>query len=415
MGSSVLPGTAMLDLAWHAGRHCGHPVVGELVLQTPLRLPERGAVRLQLTVTPSERDGAATIAIHSRPEHGGGDRGGEDQARQWVCHASGTLLAEPDRPRHAFAEGLERLGQWPGAQAQPLDLEELEDRLVSSGLEYGPSFQGLRAAWRDGEDLLAEAVLDEREAAQAGSFGVHPALLDAVLHTLAVLEPPGGEGDGVPRLPFCWNDAMLIGASPQRLRVRFSPSSGDSFSLAIADGDGEPVGHVGSLTVRAAATAPEAPGTGAADGAFKVSWVDGTHAVGEAAGGQPQLFCIGERVGAALRGAGVSCEVHPDLEAFAEAYASSTATGCLLLDASGGVEELEASLQGTLGVMQAFLADDRLDTATLAVVTEGAVATSLEEKLRISSARLPAASCAPLSWRALDVSCWSTSMAATRR
>ncbi|MEK8142947.1 polyketide synthase dehydratase domain-containing protein [Streptomyces sp. M10(2022)] len=53
-------------------------------------------------------------------------------------------------------------------------------RVAAAGYEYGPLFQGLRAAWRVGEVVYAEVVLPE--GAGGEGFGVHPALFDAVLH-----------------------------------------------------------------------------------------------------------------------------------------------------------------------------------------------------------------------------------------
>ncbi|MHB1859845.1 MAG: SDR family NAD(P)-dependent oxidoreductase, partial [Solirubrobacteraceae bacterium] len=409
-GSCVLPGSAMLDLAWHVGRFCGHPVVAELMLQAPLRLRGEGAVRLQVAVARSERVGAVTVAIHSRPERGerdrGGERGGGDDPLEWTCHASGTLLVESVSRAGAVADGFEWLGQWPPAQAQPLDLELLDDRLVSSGLEYGRSFQGLSAAWRDGEDLFAEVVLDEREAAQARRFGLHPVLLDVALHALAGRESFGGGGGGGPLLPFSWSQATLLGDAPDRLRVRLSPGSGDSVSLAIADGRGRPVALVGSLTLRAGAVVGGELGARAADGAFRVSWVDLELAGGGPSGGGSPLSCLGGRLGDALHDAGVDCEVFGGIEAVVEAVVEAVGdgvgdgvneavgdeagetvgdpgvSGCLLVDGRGGLEGLQEALQDALVVLQGFLAEPRLRGLRLAVLTEGAVATEGGEEVR---------------------------------
>ncbi|MEK8170191.1 polyketide synthase dehydratase domain-containing protein [Streptomyces sp. M19] len=48
------------------------------------------------------------------------------------------------------------------------------------GYGFGPAFQGLRAAWRRGDELFAEVTLAEEYATDG--FGLHPALLDAALH-----------------------------------------------------------------------------------------------------------------------------------------------------------------------------------------------------------------------------------------
>ena len=51
--------------------------------------------------------------------------------------------------------------------------------------------------WRRGEEVFAEVALGEGEVGQAGSFGVHPALLDSALHASVLMglrEGKGGDG-----------------------------------------------------------------------------------------------------------------------------------------------------------------------------------------------------------------------------
>ena len=53
--------------------------------------------------------------------------------------------------------------------------------------------------------MCAEVALPGEAAAEAGLFGLHPALLDAALHASWLAPGAGddGDGDGV-RLPFAW-------------------------------------------------------------------------------------------------------------------------------------------------------------------------------------------------------------------
>ena len=67
-----------------------------------------------------------------------------------------------------------------------MDLDVVYEQLDEKGLQYGPAFQGLRGAWRSGEAMWARielpvSVLDGSE------YGMHPALLDASLHGVALL------------------------------------------------------------------------------------------------------------------------------------------------------------------------------------------------------------------------------------
>ena len=85
---------------------------------------------------------------------------------------------------------------WPPPGAVPLDTGGFYEGLAAAGYGYGPAFQLLRAAWRQGEDVLAEVGMPEEAAAGAASFGLHPALLDAALHASALAAGAGVERGG---------------------------------------------------------------------------------------------------------------------------------------------------------------------------------------------------------------------------
>jgi acyl transferase domain-containing protein len=132
-GTVLLPGTAFVELALGAGHDlgCGH--VTELTLQAPLVLPAQGAVQLQLHVAATDDTGHRALTVHSRPE--GADDGG------WTLHASGLLAPQTAAPDFDLAA-------WPPTDAVPLPVDDAYEELAALGYDYGPAFQGLRAAWR---------------------------------------------------------------------------------------------------------------------------------------------------------------------------------------------------------------------------------------------------------------------------
>ena len=65
-GTLLLPGTALVELAVHAGAEVGCERLEELTLQQPLVLPGRGALQLQITVGSPDAHGRRPVAIHSR-------------------------------------------------------------------------------------------------------------------------------------------------------------------------------------------------------------------------------------------------------------------------------------------------------------------------------------------------------------
>ena len=144
--------------------------------------------------------------------------------------------------------------------------------LAAGGYGYGPAFRGLRAAWRRGQDIFAEVALPDDAAADAGSFGVHPALLDAALHAAGLAGAAAGSGEVW--LPFAWTGVSLHAAGASALRVRLRQAADGGLSVAAADGAGVPVVSVASLVVRPVAAGQlAAAGGGLADALFAVEWV----------------------------------------------------------------------------------------------------------------------------------------------
>ncbi|WP_269218605.1 polyketide synthase dehydratase domain-containing protein [Streptomyces clavuligerus] len=68
-GEALVPATAFLELAVHAGDRTGCAEVAELTLETPLVLPRRGAATLQLTVRAPDATGGRAFAVHARAEN----------------------------------------------------------------------------------------------------------------------------------------------------------------------------------------------------------------------------------------------------------------------------------------------------------------------------------------------------------
>ncbi len=224
-GSVVLPGTALLELAARAAQETGTRVVEDLVMESPLVLPEPGALEVQVSVGAPDGTGRRPVGVFSRA----GDDG-------WTRHASGVLGG----PEPAGTDLL----TWPPTGAEALDVDGLHDRFAAQGFAYGPAFRGLRAAWQLGEEIYAEVALPADLAPEAARFGLHPALLDSALQAAAL---GGGERA---LMPFAWSGAVLRSGGPATLRVRLRPAGDDAVALDIADGTGIAVATVSSLVLR---------------------------------------------------------------------------------------------------------------------------------------------------------------------
>ncbi|WP_307825829.1 SDR family NAD(P)-dependent oxidoreductase, partial [Sinosporangium siamense] len=248
LGSALLPGTAFLELAIRAADEAGCGRIEELTLAAPLVLPRDGGVRVHVHVGPAEEDGRRNVTIRSQ-EEGDGDG-------VWRRHATAVLA--PGVETADFAPAV-----WPPAGAEPVDVAGLYERMAEGGFEYGPVFQGLRAAWRRGDDVFAEVSLPE--SADGGAFGLHPALLDAALHVTAF--------NGMPRgvVPFSWEGVSLHSSGAESVRVRVTRTLEDTVAVALADVEGRPVAAVRGLLLR-----PVSSGTADDQGRetlYTVDWV----------------------------------------------------------------------------------------------------------------------------------------------
>ncbi|MFE2872691.1 type I polyketide synthase, partial [Embleya sp. NPDC059259] len=244
-GTVLLPGSALAELAVHAADLVGCSRVAELTLEAPLVLPERAGVQIQVAIGDDRGDGRRSVELYSRPEDVAD--ADPDSGADWTRHATGTLAAATDPDRDSLALDFD-LVAWPPAGARPVDLDGFYPHLAEGGYGYGPAFRGLRAAWRLGDEVYAEVTLPDELVESAGRFGLHPALLDAALHAAKLTE--AGVEDGLVRLPFAWNDVVLLAAGASTLRLRLSVTGPERLAIRAADGTGRPVFVVGELALR---------------------------------------------------------------------------------------------------------------------------------------------------------------------
>jgi acyl transferase domain-containing protein/acyl-coenzyme A synthetase/AMP-(fatty) acid ligase/acyl carrier protein len=231
LGAAILPGTAFVELGLKAAEIAGARCLAELAIEAPLLVPEKGSVSLQVRIGPASERGERSLEIHSRP--------GADPGAEWTRHASGSLSDRaPSAPEPA--------GAWLPPGAEELDLSDFYERASELGIDYGPAFQGLKAAWRRGAELFAEVELDAEQEAEAGRFGVHPALLDAAVHLDLLNQEPAA----APRIPFACSDISLVAAGHSSLRSQIAPAGGDAVRLVVTAADGAPVARIESLAIR---------------------------------------------------------------------------------------------------------------------------------------------------------------------
>ena len=393
-GTIVMAGTAFAELAIAAGDRVGCGRVEELALRLPLVLPPEGTVQVQVTVAAATPDGTRAVSVHARPDGIGSP---------WTEHASGVLA--PAAPTLADVGAL---AEWPPPGAAPLPIDGLYEQVAGRGYEYGPAFCGLRAVWQAGEDVFAEVWLPEPARDEADRYGIHPALLDAVLHAAGAgglmgavpraanpADPAGLLGDGHGLVPFAWGGVSLHAGGASVVRARLRRAGPDAVRVLAVDAAGEPVITVDSLVLRpvtaaqldAARSQDKHPDQ---DSLFTVGWISAPASAGDVAAGPVAATGPGRReLVQALAAAGTDARAYPDLAALEQAVVGGAPVPGTVLAAAGAAadgteddgqdvqvspEDVGDATVPVLGLVQQWLGMERLASSRLVIVTCGAVA-----------------------------------------
>ncbi len=321
-GRVVLPGAAVVDMVSRAGDEAGCPVIAQLTLLVPVVVPEDAEVRLRIETGEPGADGARELTVHGRVGTGG-----------WTLHATAVLTAGGELPPPTATA-------WPPADAEQLDVEHLYDRLASAGLRYGPLFRGVRALWRDHAHLYAEVALPGVE---PGGFGIHPALLDACLHPVALGDFRAGTQDG-PALPFEWTGIRVHATGADTVRATLTGTGDGAVRIELTDPSGTPVASVRSLLL---SPLPDgALGRTDHGDLLLPQWT-------------PRPLPDGSAVGYTVR--------DPALARLLRVTPSDEAARFVLVPAPTGPPA--AAAERALAVVQEWLADERGATSTLVMVT----------------------------------------------
>ncbi|MEU3317411.1 SDR family NAD(P)-dependent oxidoreductase [Streptomyces sp. NPDC006662] len=351
-GRAVLPGTALLELALAAA---GTDGIAELTFESPLVLPDAAPVRLRLHLGPADADGSRPVRVHSAPAAPG--------PADWTPHATGRTAA----PAGADFEGLTG-AVWPPEGAEPVALDGEYARFAAAGIGYGPAFQGLRSAWRRGDEVYASVALHPEEAAEAADYGLHPALLDAALHAVTAARP-----DAHGLVPFAWTGAALHTRGTDALRVRITPAGPDAWAVAAADPQGRPVFAAASLALRPVAADRIAAATGRTP-LLRPSWTPLPADPGAPATAVWHLLGTpAPALAEALTAAGATVRPHPGDPA--AALDGVPADALHVLADLRGEDDPQAVGRRTLALAQAWLSAGRPDASRLTVLTHGAVDT----------------------------------------
>ncbi|MEV5431931.1 type I polyketide synthase [Streptomyces sp. NPDC052701] len=354
-GRPLLPSAVFTELALHTGRLVGAHHLSELTVDVPLPLPDSGGIEIQTALDATGEEGHWTVSVHARPVGpSDADSDTDPTERPWRRHAHGVLTrSDHSRPPAEPAA-------WPPAGAVPLDADELYRTLDEHGTVPGADLRSLTAAWRLGDDILAEAALPEPQRIDAARYAVHPALLDGALTALTALGHPA------PHL-VTWSGVTLHATGAEAVRVRLRPHADGGTALSLLDGTGAPVLTARAVTARPLAEAdlPAAPAVALSD-LYTVAWVPAPDAprpgpADLAVHTGPQDLLDTLRRATDLPGVVAVPWITPD--------ASRTDLP----------QAVRTAATDALALLQRWLSDDRCAHSRLLFLTRGAVATTDDE------------------------------------
>ena len=202
-GRIVAPGAlyaAMAALA-QLSEEGGPVAVDDMQLHSPLILPEAedgaGSVRqLQIVLDAPDGSQSRRIEIFSK--------GNESS---WVQHAECRVSMSAGVPEAAAVADLENLK----AGLRQEDVAADYHAKSASGIELGPTFQGVQALWSRAGESLGEIALPS--GVERNGIDIHPLLLDGCFQIVAAARDDSVRGQTA-YMPFALERMWLAGPLP---------------------------------------------------------------------------------------------------------------------------------------------------------------------------------------------------------
>ena len=238
----IFPGTGYLEMALAAAAQLGPEghALESVSIHSPLMLPEGEPRVAQLVLSPVE-NGRASFKILSLEV--------EDSNETWKLHAAGEITVGETAPAET--------GPAPAFQGgEAVDVGEYYQNLRDLGVDYGPTFRGVKQLWRGDGSAWGEIQLPP-EAGDVQLFHLHPALLDACFHVVGAALPhvENGSGEGDVYLPVGMGRLVVHKAAQAKAWARVTARLGKdtvTSDLELFDDSGQLVAELQGLTLKRA-------------------------------------------------------------------------------------------------------------------------------------------------------------------
>lgn len=353
-GQTIVPAAVFIELALRASRECTGTgqsmILDEVTFVAPLALDtkEDTGFHIQILIGEPEDHGIRAVDVYSRPKD-------VPTNHEWTRHATGTLKLStlPHANVDGLIENTEDTRDEGGAGhdcRQMVDVSRAYGSLAEAGINYGPSFQRVRAVWRPhGEGRGQNELLARIDPPQTKGqkYSLHPALLDSALHAPLLAAPDAASGNI--RLPFLLRGVRISGAGVTGSVIAQIGDLGENhFSVTLADeSTGALVAEVSEVVTRAWLGPAAAAGPTAGD-LYRLEWKDPTQietsrGTTESSPGADELYRV-----RGASGGGAAADKH---------------------EVQNGVHKAVAAV---LGVIQKWSAEKAYAGGRLVVVTENA-------------------------------------------
>ncbi|HYQ53614.1 MAG TPA: type I polyketide synthase, partial [Pseudomonas sp.] len=241
VGESVLfPGAGFTELALAVAQlhQPGEFVdIEELEIHNPLLLGSEGSKKVRVQV--EEADGTLRITSRSLA-----------QREDWLQHVVARLPGE--------ARGVLLGGRAPALPQRPADFSAEQHLALTRavGLNYGPAYQTVAAAWVEADRVLAQLAVPAAIEGELAELHLHPALLDGAFQLITeLLASRPGRNPGLAFIPVKLGRIAFTkaGAVPALAEVRQLKRTEHSLlvDVTLFDGNGEAVLAIKEARLRA--------------------------------------------------------------------------------------------------------------------------------------------------------------------
>jgi myxalamid-type polyketide synthase MxaE and MxaD len=267
LGDVMVPGAAMLEMAFAAGRQTWDAqtdiAVTGMTFDQPIRLDVPRLLQATLTIHGAEAD----FTLHSRAA------GSRDA---WTKHATARVIVA-DAPV-ASGESSESVAERAARIGAAMAVDAHYAAMSADGLEYGPAFRGIQRLWAsaeasvapstgdgiggEGEGSSSSSILGEAfaeiqlpsapgaAAAHDARYAMHPAMLDAAFQTVAAAVGRDDRQRYLPRGVARWRVSRVIGNRVWcHVKVTARGPEGLTADIDLLNDDGRSVARVDGLSL----------------------------------------------------------------------------------------------------------------------------------------------------------------------